>query len=127
MAQDTIDRLLHDIPECASGRALKECETLGLGIIGSDRAGESFPNHPIIALPRIRLLDVVLLLLYLKTFPIRAGIVVGAKFERIGVTLREEYGLPKDVAYHLVSNYGTRGEQCISVLLQTFHDSGFCH
>ena len=60
MAQDTIDRLLHDIPECASGRALKECETLGLGIIGSDRAGESFPNHPILALPRIRLLDVVL-------------------------------------------------------------------
>ena len=75
MAQDTVDRLLKEVPECASGRALRpECETAGMGIIGSDRA----------------------------------GIVVNAKFDRIGVTLREEYGLPKDVAYHLVSNYGTR-------------------
>jgi hypothetical protein len=57
-------------------------------------------------------------LLCLKTFPICEGIVVGAKFERIGVTLREEYGLPKDVAYHLVSNYGTRGEQFTSVVLR---------
>jgi hypothetical protein len=58
MAQDTIDRLLHDIPECASGRALKDCETLGLGIIGSDRAGKCFPNHAILILPRFRHLDV---------------------------------------------------------------------
>lgn len=42
MAEDTVDRLLHDIPECALGRALKECETAGMGIIGSDRAGKFF-------------------------------------------------------------------------------------
>jgi len=74
MAQDTVDRLLLEIPECAAGRALRqECETQGMGIIGADRA----------------------------------GIVIAGKFDRIVVTLREDYGLPKDVAYHLVNNYGS--------------------
>lgn len=41
----------------------------------------------------------------------RAGIVVGQKFDRIVITLRETYGLHKDVAKHLVHNYGTRGLQ----------------
>ena len=41
----------------------------------------------------------------------RMGVVVGGKFDRINVTLREEYGLPLDVSRHLVSNYGTRALQ----------------
>jgi len=41
----------------------------------------------------------------------RMGVVAGGKFDRINVTLREEYMLPKDVSKHLVSNYGTRALQ----------------
>jgi len=41
----------------------------------------------------------------------RAGIVVNQKYERIPVTLRESYGLDKDVARHLSMNYGTRALQ----------------
>eukprot|EP00518_Triparma_eleuthera_P020377 CAMPEP_0197559176 /NCGR_PEP_ID=MMETSP1320-20131121/20706_1 /TAXON_ID=91990 /ORGANISM="Bolidomonas sp., Strain RCC2347" /LENGTH=624 /DNA_ID=CAMNT_0043120577 /DNA_START=65 /DNA_END=1936 /DNA_ORIENTATION=- len=41
----------------------------------------------------------------------RAGVVANGKFDRINITLRDEYELPKDVAKHLVSNYGTRALQ----------------
>jgi hypothetical protein len=41
----------------------------------------------------------------------RAGLVVKRMFDRITVTLREHYGIPKDIALHLVSNYGTRALQ----------------
>lgn len=41
----------------------------------------------------------------------RAGIVVGQKFDRITITLREKYGFHKDVAEHLLRNYGTRALQ----------------
>ena len=41
----------------------------------------------------------------------RAGVVSGGKFDRVVVTLREEYQIPKDVAEHLVKNYGTRALQ----------------
>ncbi len=41
----------------------------------------------------------------------RAGLVVKRMFDRITVTLRENYGVPKDIALHLVSNYGTRALQ----------------
>jgi glycerol-3-phosphate dehydrogenase len=41
----------------------------------------------------------------------RAGVVSNRKFDKILVTLREEYNMPKDVAAHLVSNYGTRALQ----------------
>jgi hypothetical protein len=33
------------------------------------------------------------------------------RFDKIRITLREEYNMPKDVASHLVSNYGTRALQ----------------
>ena len=59
------------------GKKLRECVTLGRGIIGADRA----------------------------------GVVANGKFDRINITLRDEYDLPKDVAKHLVSNYGTRALQ----------------
>ena len=41
----------------------------------------------------------------------RAGVVFNHKFDRIPVTLRESYGLDKDVAQHLARNYGTRALQ----------------
>ena len=41
----------------------------------------------------------------------RAGVISGGKFDRVVVTLREDYGLSRDVAEHLVSNYGTRALQ----------------
>ena len=41
----------------------------------------------------------------------RAGVVVHRRYDRIAITLRETYGLPKDVAKHLMSNYGTRALQ----------------
>ncbi|KAA0156530.1 hypothetical protein FNF27_05763 [Cafeteria roenbergensis] len=41
----------------------------------------------------------------------RAGIVVGQKFDRITITLREKYGMHKDVSEHLLRNYGTRALQ----------------
>jgi len=41
----------------------------------------------------------------------RAGVVVNKKFDRIPVTLRGEYGLSKDIAKHLLMNYGTRALQ----------------
>jgi glycerol-3-phosphate dehydrogenase len=41
----------------------------------------------------------------------RAGIVINRKYDRIPVTLRNEYGLAKDVAKHLTLNYGTRALQ----------------
>lgn len=41
----------------------------------------------------------------------RAGIVFNKRYDRIPVTLRETYGLDKDVARHLSRNYGTRALQ----------------
>ncbi len=41
----------------------------------------------------------------------RAGVVANGKFDRVNVTLRDDYNLPKDVAKHLISNYGTRALQ----------------
>jgi glycerol-3-phosphate dehydrogenase len=45
----------------------------------------------------------------------RAGIVVGQKFDRITITLREKYGFHKDVAKHLLRNYGTRALQIAEI------------
>lgn len=45
----------------------------------------------------------------------RAGIVVGQKFDRITITLRETYGFHKDVAEHLLRNYGTRALQVAEI------------
>lgn len=47
----------------------------------------------------------------------RAGLVVKRMFDRITVTLREHYGIPKDIALHLVSNYGTRALQIAEMQL----------
>ena len=41
----------------------------------------------------------------------RAGVVYNKKYHRIPVTLRESYGLDKEVAKHLAANYGTRALQ----------------
>jgi glycerol-3-phosphate dehydrogenase len=46
----------------------------------------------------------------------RAGIVVQGIFDRITVTLREEYKLSKDIATHLTSNYGTRSLQVAEMM-----------
>ena len=47
----------------------------------------------------------------------RAGVVFNKKFDRIPVTLRESYGLDKDISRHLARNYGTRALQ-VSVYKQ---------
>jgi glycerol-3-phosphate dehydrogenase len=41
----------------------------------------------------------------------RMGIVCAQKFDQISVTLRNEYGFSREVACHLVRNYGTRALQ----------------
>ncbi|GMH71388.1 hypothetical protein TrRE_jg2790 [Triparma retinervis] len=59
----------------------------------------------------------------------RMGVVAGGKFDRINVTLREDYGLPLDVSRHLVSNYGTRALQ-IAELVKSggrYSDSSLVH
>lgn len=48
----------------------------------------------------------------------REGVVFNKKYDRIPVTLRETYGMDKDVARHLARNYGTRALQ-IGLLAQT--------
>ena len=45
----------------------------------------------------------------------RAGVVANQNFDRITVTLREKYDFDKDVALHLVSNYGTRALQVAEI------------
>lgn len=46
----------------------------------------------------------------------RAGIVCGGKFDRIVVTLREEYGFDRSLSEHLVSEYGTRALQIAQIV-----------
>lgn len=46
----------------------------------------------------------------------RAGIVINKKYDRIPITLREVYGLEKDIAKHLSMNYGTRALQVAEIL-----------
>jgi len=46
----------------------------------------------------------------------RAGIVCEQKFNIITVTLREDYDFDRDVAEHLVSNYGTRALQIAEII-----------
>ena len=41
----------------------------------------------------------------------RGGLVCHRNFDRVGIALREVYGMEKDVADHLVANYGTRALQ----------------
>ena len=41
----------------------------------------------------------------------RAGVVFNKKYDRIPLTLRETFGLDRDVARHLARNYGTRALQ----------------
>lgn len=45
----------------------------------------------------------------------RAGIVVNKKYDRIPVTLREVYGMERDIAKHLSMNYGTRALQVAEI------------
>ena len=46
----------------------------------------------------------------------RVGQVCGAKFDSIVVTLRESYQLDRDVAEHLMRNYGTRALQIAEIV-----------
>lgn len=46
----------------------------------------------------------------------RVGQVCGAKFDSIVVTLRETYNLDRDVAEHLMRNYGTRALQIAEIV-----------
>ena len=41
----------------------------------------------------------------------RAGVVFNKKYDRIPLTLRETFGMDRDVARHLARNYGTRALQ----------------
>jgi glycerol-3-phosphate dehydrogenase len=41
----------------------------------------------------------------------RGGEICNQNFDRVAVTLREEFGLDKDTANHLRGNYGTRALQ----------------
>jgi glycerol-3-phosphate dehydrogenase len=45
----------------------------------------------------------------------RAGVVVHRRYDRIAITLRETYGFDKEVANHLVANYGTRALQVAEI------------
>lgn len=45
----------------------------------------------------------------------RAGVVFNKKYDRIPLTLRETYGLDRDVARHLARNYGTRALQVATI------------
>ena len=45
----------------------------------------------------------------------REGVVFHKKYDRIPVTLRESFGLEKDVARHLSRNYGTRALQVAQI------------
>jgi glycerol-3-phosphate dehydrogenase len=45
----------------------------------------------------------------------REGVVFHKKYDRIPVTLREGFGLEKDVARHLSRNYGTRALQVAQI------------
>mmetsp|Transcript_20488 Transcript_20488/g.33013 ORF Transcript_20488/g.33013 Transcript_20488/m.33013 type:complete len:617 (-) Transcript_20488:289-2139(-) len=53
----------------------------------------------------------------------RAGIVCAQKFDRVLVTLRNDYHLPKDVADHLLKNYGTRALQVADIIRQNYMDT----
>jgi glycerol-3-phosphate dehydrogenase len=77
MAEETVDRVLRDLPHVHEGRAVRAVSTLGKKIIGADRS----------------------------------GVIASSKFDRIQVTLREDFRISKDVAIHLVHNYGTRALQ----------------
>ena len=46
--------------------------------------------------------------------------VCAKKFDNIMVTLRSEYNLPRDVAKHLVFNYGTRALQIAEIVRSGF-------
>ena len=50
----------------------------------------------------------------------RIGEVCGKKFDTITITLREKYNMDKDVAEHLMRNYGTRALQIAEI-----HNNGF--
>ena len=45
----------------------------------------------------------------------RSGVVLNKKYHRIPVTLRETYGMDKEVAQHLSANYGTRALQVAEI------------
>lgn len=45
----------------------------------------------------------------------RAGVVYNKNYHRIPVTLRESYGMDKEVAAHLAANYGTRALQVAEI------------
>ncbi|CCI10038.1 unnamed protein product [Albugo candida] len=52
----------------------------------------------------------------------RIGVVCNKKFDKITVTLRENYHLDKDVAEHLMRNYGTRALQIAEIGKRGFLD-----
>lgn len=48
----------------------------------------------------------------------RENKVVNKKYDRISITLRETYGFEKDVAKHLMMNYGTRALQVAEITVE---------
>jgi len=50
----------------------------------------------------------------------RAKIVCDQKFNRISVTLRQDYGLPEDICDHLIANYGTRALQIAEIIREGY-------
>ncbi|GAB5036550.1 glycerol-3-phosphate mitochondrial [Nannochloropsis oceanica] len=52
----------------------------------------------------------------------RARIVCDQKFNKIGITLRNDYELPEDVAAHLVKSYGTRALQVAELVRTGYTD-----
>ncbi|POM64945.1 Glycerol-3-phosphate dehydrogenase, mitochondrial precursor [Phytophthora palmivora] len=52
----------------------------------------------------------------------RIGEVCNKKFDKITVTLRENYNLDKDIAEHLMRNYGTRALQVAEIEQNGFLD-----
>jgi len=90
MAEDTVDRLLKELPDLnSSGNLVEQCTTSKMQLLGADRA----------------------------------GIVCAQKFDHVLVTLRDEYSLPKDVASHLLSNYGTRALQVADIIDSNYYNT----
>lgn len=52
----------------------------------------------------------------------RARIVCDQKFNKIGITLRNDYELPEDVSAHLVKSYGTRALQVAELVRTGYTD-----
>ena len=134
MAEDTVDKCLEVFPELKKKRNVTECATLNLGLIGSDRAGvvsrrkfdkvaitlreeyvseRSERTHQNGRRPSEASMSH---LLALALFPSFHTHIHSSWHSSLPLTFSHarfarRYNMAKDIAAHLVSNYGTRALQ----------------